>query len=99
MPSGVQPRGCESAGYQVSRVGSPPSTLTTYTWGTPERSDANAIQRPSGEKCGSDSTAGVLVRRRATPPARSAIQRSAPYVNATCVRLSVGSRRRRVDWP
>jgi len=42
----------------------------------------NAIFDPSGENCGSLSTVGVAVSRRAAPPERGTIQRSPAYSNA-----------------
>src|SRR5205085_7120226 len=53
---------------------------------------------PSGEKCGSVSTPGVAVRRRAEPPLRPTTHRSPAYSKATRSLLTAGWRRRRVPW-
>ena len=45
---------------------------------------------PSGENIGAVSMPTSDVRRLASPPLRSTIHRSPPYVNAIWVRLTVG---------
>jgi hypothetical protein len=57
-----------------------------------DRFELNASHSPSGDRCGSCSTAGVLVNRRASPPLRSTIHRSPPCANAMCWALTVGWR-------
>ncbi len=52
VPSAVQPCTVSAPGCQVRRLGSPPSAGTTYTSVLPAYSPLNAIERPSGEKCG-----------------------------------------------
>jgi hypothetical protein len=52
-----------------------------------------AMYAPSGEKYGSVSSDGVLVSRRALPPARGTTQRSPPYSKATLSWLTVGLRK------
>ena len=74
LPSGDQPCTLSAPGCHVSRFGSPPSAGTTYTSVLPEYSPLNAIHFPSGEKCGLVVSPWKLVRRRATPPARSTLQ-------------------------
>src|SRR3984957_2409476 len=96
LPSGVQPRAPAAAGNHVSCRGMPPSADTTYTCGDPLRSEVNAIHFPSGEKCGSLSTAGVLVIRTASPPCLPTTQISPPYSKASWVALRLGCRRSRV---
>ena len=60
-PSLVQPRTLSVLGCQVICLASPPSVGTTKTSLDPFLFDVNAIHFPSGEKCGSRSTAAVLV--------------------------------------
>lgn len=55
-----------------------------------------AIQLPSGEKYGFDSTEGVAVIRFAGPPVRDTVQMSPAYSNAIEVLLTLGRRSRRV---
>src|SRR3954466_4653117 len=74
LPSGVQPCTLSAPGCHVSRFGSPPSAATTYTSTLPAYSPLNAIDLPSGEKCGLVVWPAKLVRRRALPPARSTVQ-------------------------
>ena len=74
LPSGVHPCTKSLPGCHVSRFGSPPSAETTYTSTFPAYSALNAIDLPSGEKCGFDDSPWKLVSRRAVPPARSTIQ-------------------------
>src|SRR5262249_10671014 len=79
--------------------GSPPSAATTYTSVLPAYSPLNAIQFPSGEKCGFEVWPWKLVSRRALPPARSTTQMLLAYANAICVALTVGVRNSRVGPP
>src|SRR5512132_4281015 len=74
LPSGIHPCTVSAPGCQVSRLGSPPSALTTYTSRLPAYSPLNAIHFPSGEKCGFEVCPGKLVIRRARPPARGTTQ-------------------------
>src|ERR1700741_4471325 len=74
LPSGVHPCTLSAPGCQVRRFGSPPSAATTYTSRLPAYSPLNAINFPSGEKCGFEVCPWKLVMRRAMPPARGTVQ-------------------------
>src|SRR4030095_12437614 len=71
---------------------------TTYTSVFPATVAVKAILEPSGENCGSVSTPGVAVRRRAWPPLRETTHISLAYSNATRSRLTAGCRRSLVPW-
>ena len=78
LPSGVQPSTISSAGWKVSRRGTPPLAATTYTSRFPSYSPVKAILVPSGEKLGTVSLPTPEVSRRASPPSRFPIQRLPP---------------------
>ncbi|MEO7366545.1 MAG: hypothetical protein ABIZ36_01225 [Gemmatimonadaceae bacterium] len=95
-PSAVQPRTKSPLGLYVNRRGSPPIAGTTYTSAFPATMEVYAIQLPSGEKNGFDSTEGVAVIRLAGPPVRGTVQMSPAYSNAIEMLLTLGRRNKRV---
>src|SRR5262249_38096160 len=90
LPSGVHPLTRSAPGWYVSRLGTPPAAGTTYTSVLPSYSPVKAIIVPSGEKIGLVSTPIPVVRRLASPPARSAIHRSRAELKTTLEPLTVG---------
>jgi hypothetical protein len=63
-------------GCHVSRVGAPPLTGIVKTSTFPSYEALNAIDFPSGENTGFDSTPSSVVNRRTLAPLRSARKRS-----------------------
>src|SRR5450755_3369381 len=75
-PSGVHPSTMSGEGWNVTRLGTPPSLGTVNTSTLPSYSPVKAIWEPSGENFGFVFTPAPAVIRLASPPSRGTLQRS-----------------------
>src|ERR1700679_2562543 len=82
LPPGVQPAARLPVGAHVSRRGTPPSALTTYTSVNPRPLVEYAICVRSGEKYGPAETLPTEVSLLASPPSRATTQISSAYRKA-----------------